>query len=69
MESVSEFFAMGGYAPYVWPSYLIAAGILVTLLGLSIRDLKRNENTLKGLRAERRSGVIDNGGAMDEVET
>lgn len=68
MESVSEFFAMGGYAPYVWPAYLIAAGILVALLGLSIRDLKRNENTLKGLRAERRGAALD-GGAMDEVET
>ncbi len=59
MDSVSEFFAMGGYAPYIWPAYLIAAGILVALLGLSLRDLKRNENTLKTLRAERRSGAIE----------
>ncbi|MDD9907731.1 MAG: heme exporter protein CcmD [Rhodospirillaceae bacterium] len=59
MDSVSEFFAMGGYAPYIWPAYLIAAGILVALLGLSLRDLKRNENTLKTLRAERRGGAIE----------
>ena len=59
MESLSEFFAMGGYAPFIWPAYLIAAIILVTLLGLSIRDLKRNENTLKLLRAERRGGTLD----------
>ncbi len=59
MESLSEFFAMGGYAPYIWPAYLIAAVILVTLLGLSIRDLRRNESLLKTLRAERRGGTLD----------
>ena len=63
MDSVSEFFAMGGYALYVWPAYLIAAGILVALLGLSIRDLLRNEKTLRALRAERR------GDALDEVKS
>ena len=59
MDSVSEFFAMGGYALYVWPAYLIAAGILVTLLVLSIRDLQRNEKTLRELRAERRGDAVD----------
>ncbi len=59
MESLSEFFAMGGYAPYIWPAYLIAAVILVTLLGLSIRDLRRNEGVLKTLRAERRGAQAD----------
>jgi heme exporter protein D len=59
MESLSEFFAMGGYAPYIWPAYLIAAVILVTLLGLSIRDLRRNEGLLKTLRAERRGAQAD----------
>ena len=54
---------MGGYALYVWPAYLIAAGILVALLGLSIRDLLRNEKTLRELRAERR------GDALDEVKS
>ncbi len=63
MDRVSEFFAMGGYALYVWPAYLIAAGILVALLGLSIRDLLRNEKTLRELRAERR------GDALDEVKS
>lgn len=57
MDALTEFFAMGGYAPYIWPAYIIAAVILVTLLGLSLRDLRRNENTLKELRAERRSGI------------
>ena len=59
MGDLSEFFAMGGYAPFIWPAYVIAAIILVTLLGLSIRDLKRNEYTLKTLRAERRGGTLD----------
>ena len=54
MDGLREFFAMGGYAPFVWPAYLIAAAILIILLALSIRDLRRNETLLKTLRAERR---------------
>ncbi|NKB60397.1 MAG: heme exporter protein CcmD [Alphaproteobacteria bacterium] len=56
---MTEFFAMGGYAPYIWPAYILAAIILVTLLGLSLRDLRRNENTLKALRTERRGRTGD----------
>jgi heme exporter protein D len=63
MEAITEFLAMGGYAPFVWPSYILAAVILAALLGLSLRDLRRNENTLKALRADRRSA------AGDEEET
>ena len=62
MENLLEFFAMGGYAAYIWPAYLLAAVIIVTLLGLSIRDLTRNETLLKTLRAERRAGALDEAG-------
>lgn len=61
MEAVTEFLAMGGHAPFIWPSYILAAVILVTLLGLSLRDLRRNESTLKALRADRRGAFGDEG--------
>ncbi len=63
MESMSEFLAMGGYAQFIWPAYLLAALILTVLLVLSLRDLRRKEGTLKALRAERR------GSATDEADT
>ncbi len=54
MEGITEFFAMGGYAVFIWPSYLLAAVILAVLLGLSVRDLRRQEKTLEALREQRR---------------
>jgi heme exporter protein D len=59
MEGVSEFFAMGGYAQFIWPAYLLPAVILTVLLVLSLRGLRRNEDTLKTLRAERRGSIDD----------
>lgn len=57
MDSWSEFLAMGGYAEFIWPAYLIAALILALLLVLSLRDLRNKEGTLKTLRAERRGAA------------
>lgn len=42
---MSEFFAMGGYATFVWASYALSAAVLV---GLTLSSLKR----LKTLDAE-----------------
>ncbi len=36
---MSEFFAMGGYAAYVWPAYAVAALGLTGLSLLSLRAL------------------------------
>ena len=38
-----SFFAMGGYAAYVWPAYIISAVALIALAVASWRALKRNE--------------------------
>lgn len=35
MESVNEFLKMGGYAPFVWPAFAIAAAVLTLLLAWS----------------------------------
>lgn len=50
-EGMNEFFAMGGYAVYVWGSYGLAAIVLVGLLLASIQSLRANERTLKALTA------------------
>lgn len=40
---MSEFFAMGGYAAYVWPAYGVAAVVLIGLWVASIRGLKARD--------------------------
>ncbi len=34
---MSEYFAMGGYAAFIWPSYGVAAILLIALFLLSAR--------------------------------
>lgn len=50
---MADFFAMGGYAAYIWPSYGLAAAVMLGLLFLSLRELKDNEATLKALETLR----------------
>ena len=57
MEALAEYFAMGGYSAFVWPAYGIAAGVLIALLALSLRDLRRNESEAQALRRQRRAGA------------
>jgi heme exporter protein D len=38
---MSEFFAMGGYAVYVWPSFLLAAIVLIANIVAPLRQRKR----------------------------
>jgi len=35
--SVSDFFAMGGYALYVWGSYLVTAVVIATEIAVLLR--------------------------------
>ena len=53
MESVNEFLKMGGYAPFVWPAFAIAAAVLTLLLAWSLRDLRRERSLLDSLRGRR----------------
>ncbi len=43
------FFAMGGYAVFVWPSYGIA---LITLLGVAVWSQLRHREAVHGAREE-----------------
>jgi len=50
---MANFFAMGGYAAYVWPAYGMAALVMVGILVASIRGLRSREATLKALEGSR----------------
>jgi heme exporter protein D len=49
-SEVSEFFAMGGYAAYVWPAFGFAALVLVGLLAQSWAASRRREAEFEQLR-------------------
>ena len=47
---MTEFFAMGGYAVYVWTAYGFAALVLLVLLAHSWRSGRRREAELEKVR-------------------
>ena len=52
-NSAAEFFAMGGYGPYVWGSVLAcAAALVIEIVGLRARRIA-------ALGALRRRGLVD----------
>jgi heme exporter protein D len=48
MTRVTEFLAMGGYAPYVWTAYGAAVAVLV---GLVVATLARRRSSRRSLAA------------------
>ncbi len=46
---MAEFFAMGGYADFVWPAYGLAALVLVWLVVSTLRSLKLQGKLLADL--------------------
>jgi heme exporter protein D len=51
---MSSFFAMGGYGGCIWPSYGLAAIVLIGLVIRSFANFRRDETLLAQLRAIRR---------------
>ena len=47
---MTDFFAMGGYAAYVWPAYGFAALVLIALLVQSWRSARRRDAELEQVR-------------------
>lgn len=41
---------MGGYATYVWPSFIIAFVVLLAMVILSVRSLRKAQKTLFDLQ-------------------
>ena len=51
---MSEFFAMGGYAKYVWSSYTISMVVLVLVVVLTKRALRNTrEQVLRRQQSQR----------------
>jgi heme exporter protein D len=46
-NSLAEFFAMGGYAGFIWPAYGIAALVLIGLLVVSLHQLRQAREMLR----------------------
>ncbi len=55
MKSLAEFFAMGGYAVYVWSSYALAAVVLVWNAVQPMRRERRLLQTLAGRATRKRT--------------
>jgi heme exporter protein CcmD len=53
MDHIVGFLSMGGYWPYIWPAYGVAALGLGGLLVASLCRLRANEAALRQLEAER----------------
>lgn len=66
MAGLSEFFAMGGYALYVWASYAVAFLIMGALVWWTYRrmaQIDQNLGALKSVKAgARASETVDAGG-------
>ena len=54
MDRLGEFFAMGGYASYVWPAFGIVLIVMALLWIASVRGWHHSERTLTSLRNHRR---------------
>lgn len=50
---MQEFLDMGGYAGFIWPSYIITFGLLALVFALTWRLLKTSERRLEALQAAR----------------
>ncbi len=53
MDRIATFFAMGGYAAYVWPAFAITAVVMIGLLIATLRALHRRERELAELESMR----------------
>lgn len=58
---MTEFFAMGGYAVFVWGSYGVATIALVGMVALSVLKLKSATRTAAALDAARKARRLRSG--------
>ncbi|MEO1194397.1 MAG: heme exporter protein CcmD [Pseudomonadota bacterium] len=70
---MESFFAMGGYALFVWPAILLTLGVMVWLAWSSVAALKRTQRQLRaleGMNLDRRKGRgLKNEAGIREKET
>lgn len=56
---MADFLNMGGYAFFIWPSYILTIVVLVVLGGLAYRFLHAQEKILEELEKDQPSGKAD----------
>ena len=61
----STFFAMGGYAEYVWPAYVMAVVVLGGLVVSSLRFRRERQRLLAALGEEKAEGYNAQGEGDD----
>ncbi len=54
MDAIGQFFAMGGYAAYVWPAFAIVLVVMALMWFTGIHGWRKSEQTLAALRSNRR---------------
>lgn len=48
---MSAFFAMGGYAAFIWPAYAVSVLVMAGLAAQSVVDLRRQRRLVSELEA------------------
>ncbi len=56
MDKIADFFAMGGYAAYVWPALGLTAAVMIGLAWHATRSLRREEAAAAALQRSARPG-------------
>ncbi len=49
MDALGSYLAMGGYAAFVWPAFVLSAAVLLAVLAQSMKKLKSSEAALADL--------------------
>ncbi len=58
---MAEFFYMGGYAAFVWPSYGLAALVFIGVIWQSLADLRAQKRLVDKLEKRRRDREPEGG--------
>ncbi|MAB13671.1 heme exporter protein CcmD [Parvibaculum sp.] len=58
---MAEFFYMGGYAAFVWPSYGLAALVFIGVIWQSVTDLRAQKRLVDKLETRRRDRKPEGG--------
>ncbi|HEY4266173.1 MAG TPA: heme exporter protein CcmD [Micropepsaceae bacterium] len=54
---MASFFAMGGYAVYVWPAYIISALVLTAVVVVSLQAHARAKRNVRQLEDDNGDGA------------
>jgi len=70
VDKIAEFFAMGGYAAYVWPALLLTVAVMAGLAWHASRSLRREEAAAAALeRSTTPEGAAEDGEPEAEIAT